>query len=68
MANSYSNKVDYISTYNKTNYDNLQIRVKKGMKDHYKKIAASMGMSLAALCVAALDEYIERHKESTRIT
>lgn len=61
MANGYSNKVDYISSYNKANYDNLQIRVKKGMKDYYKQIAASLGMSLAAFCTAALDEYIERH-------
>jgi hypothetical protein len=59
----YSNKLNYIQDYNKTAYDNLHIRVKKGMKDEYKAAADSMSMSLAGLVVAALDEYIQQHKK-----
>jgi hypothetical protein len=33
------------------------------MKDEYKAAADSMGMSLARLVVAALDEYIQQHKK-----
>jgi hypothetical protein len=59
----YNNKLNYIQDYNKNAYDNLHIRVKKGMKDEYKAAADSMGMSLAGLVVAALDEYIQQHKK-----
>jgi predicted HicB family RNase H-like nuclease len=59
----YNNKLNYIQDYNKTAYDNLHIRVKKGMKDEYKAAADSMGMSLAGLVAAALDEYIQQHKK-----
>jgi hypothetical protein len=59
----YNNKLNYIQDYNKNAYDNLHIRVKKGMKDEYKAAADSMGMRLAGLVVAALDEYIQQHKK-----
>jgi hypothetical protein len=59
----YNNKLNYIQDYNKNAYDNLHIRVKKGMKDEYKAAADSMSMSLAGLVVAALDEYIQQHKK-----
>ena len=59
----YNNKLNYIQDYNKIAYDNLHVRVKKGMKDEYKAAADSLGMSLAGLVVAALDEYIQQHKK-----
>lgn len=59
----YNNKLNYIQDYNKTAYDNLHIRVKKGMKEEYKAAADYLGMSLAGLVVAALDEYIQQHKK-----
>jgi len=37
-------------------------RVKKGMRDEYKTAADSLGLSLAGLVTAAVDEYIERHR------
>lgn len=59
----YNNKLNYIQDYNKMTYDNLHIRVKKGAKEEYKAAADSMGMSLAGLVVAALDEYIQQHNK-----
>lgn len=56
-------KMKYNDGYNKTAYDNLHVRVKKGMKEEYKSAADSLGMSLAGLVVAALDEYIQQHKK-----
>mgnify|MGYP003571270236 CR=1 FL=1 len=55
-------KMRYNEDYNKTAYDNLHIRVKKGMRDEYKTAADSLGLSLAGLVTAAVDEYIERHR------
>jgi len=61
--NGYANKLDYIQEYNKAAYDNLHLRVKKGIKDEYKAAADSLGMSLAGLVVAAVDEYIATRKK-----
>jgi predicted HicB family RNase H-like nuclease len=58
----YNNKLNYIQDYNKNAYDNLHIRVKKGMKEEYKVAADHLGMSLAGLVAAALDEYIQHKK------
>jgi hypothetical protein len=56
----YNNKLNYIQDYNKNAYDNLHIRVKKGMRDEYKAAADSLGLSLAGLVTAAVDDYISR--------
>lgn len=61
--NGYANKLDYIQEYNKAAYDNLHLRVKKGTKEVYKAAADSLGMSLAGLVVAAVDEYIATRKK-----
>lgn len=59
----YNNKLNYIQDYNKTAYDNLHVRVKKGIKDQYKAAADSLGLSLAGLVTSAVDEYIQQHKK-----
>lgn len=56
-------KMAYNDEYNKNTYDNLHLRVKKGVKDEYKAAADRLGLSLAGLVVAALDEYIQQHKK-----
>ena len=56
-------KQKYNDEYNKTAYDNLHLRVKKGIKDEYKQAADDLGLSLAGLVTAAVDEYIQRHKK-----
>lgn len=56
-------KMKYNDGYNKTAYDNLHVRVKKGTKEIYKAAADSLGMSLAGLVVAAVDEYIAARKK-----
>lgn len=54
-------KMAYNDQYNKNTYDNLHLRVKKGVKDEYKRAADRLGISLAALVTSAVDEYIENH-------
>lgn len=58
----YANKLDYIQEYNKTAYDNLHVRIKRGMREQYKDAADRLGMSLAGLVTAAIDDYIARNK------
>ena len=59
----YANKLDYIQEYNKSTYDNLHLRIKKGTKEEYKAAADKLGMSLAGLVVAAVDDYIQQHQK-----
>jgi len=44
-------------------YDRIAIRVKKGIRDEWKAAAADLGLSLAGLVVAGVEEYIEGHKK-----
>lgn len=56
-------KMRYNEGYNKSTYDNLHIRVKKGVRDEYKAAADSLGLSLAGLVTSAVDDYISKHKK-----
>ena len=67
-TNSYNKRLDYIRDYSKENYERINLTVKKGLKDVYKEAAQKLGFNISSFFVAAADEYIERHKESTRIT
>lgn len=49
-----------VAKYNKANYDEIKIRVRKGYKDEWKAAAEKSGKSLAQLIVDAVTEYIER--------
>ena len=51
-----------VQKYMDKTYDRIAIRVKKGTRDAWKAAAADLGLSLAGLVVAGVDEYIERHK------
>ena len=66
-TNSYNKRLDYIRDYSKENYERINLTVKKGLKDVYKEAAQKLGFNLSSFFVAAADEYIERHKEDTRI-
>lgn len=57
------NKMDYIVAYDKAAYDKVLIRLKKGDREDYKAAAESLGLSLNALFVTAVDEYIQQHKK-----
>lgn len=57
----YSNKLGYIREYTKATYDRINLYVPKGAREDYKNKANSRGMSVTALFVAAVDEYIQRH-------
>lgn len=48
--------------YQKEHQEQIAIRVKKGTRDIYKKAADEFGLSFAGFIIAAMDEYIERHK------
>ena len=60
MSNESHNRA--VQRYMDKTYDRIAIRVKKGKRDEWKKAAADLGLSLAGLVVAGVDEYIERHK------
>ncbi len=49
-----------VAKYNKANYDEIKIRVRKGYKDDWKSAAEKSDKSLAQLIVDAVTEYIER--------
>lgn len=48
-----------VAKYNKANYDEIKIRVRKGYKDDWKAAAEKSGKSLAQLIVDAVTEYIK---------
>lgn len=52
-----------VMKYMDKTYDRVAIRVKKGKRDEWKAAAADLGLSLAGLVVAGVDEYISRHKK-----
>lgn len=56
----YKNKMDYIAGYDKAAYDKVLVRIKKGIRDEYKAAADSLGLSLNALFVSAVDDFINR--------
>lgn len=59
----FKNKMEYITSYDKVAYDKVLIRLKKGDREDYKAAAESLGMSLNALFVTAVDEYIQQYKK-----
>ena len=46
--------------YQMKNYEQISIKVKKGKREEYNKIAAAAGKSLAALFVELIEEYGRR--------
>ena len=49
------NQKKYNNEYNKKNYDNLLIRLPKGTKEEWKKIAEEQGQSLNAFVIDAVN-------------
>ena len=47
--------------YVKSHLDDIKIRVKKGEREKLKAIAAEMGMSMNAMFLKAVEEYIEKN-------
>ncbi|SFA76043.1 hypothetical protein [Selenomonas ruminantium] len=56
-------KLEYIADYNKAAYDRVELKIVKGAKAQYKAVADAYGLSLTALFVTAVDEYIQRHQK-----
>ena len=54
-------KKEYIKQYNRENYENITITVKKGEKAHYKELAAKYGLPLSHFFLTAVDEYTNKH-------
>ncbi len=46
--------------YNAKTYDHINVLVKKGEKERYKKIAEEKGLSLSQLFVNAVEEYLAK--------
>lgn len=57
------NKKEYIAGYDKAAYDKVLVRLKKGIREEYKEAAESLGLSLNALFITAVDEYIANKKK-----
>lgn len=53
--------------YMKTHLDDIKIRVKKGERDRLKTIAGEMGMSMNAMFLTAVEEYIEKNYNNSKI-
>lgn len=47
--------------YVKSHLDDIKIRVKKGEREKLKAIAAEMDMSMNAMFLKAVEEYIEKN-------
>ncbi len=41
--------------------EQIRFWAKKGIKEHYKELAKSAGMSLAEFIKASIDEYVQNH-------
>ena len=51
---------EYIMNYMKNNLDEIKIRVPKGKKNEYRKIAERAGTKLTPFIIAAIEEKIAR--------
>ena len=49
--------------YIKNNYDDIKVRVPKGMRDKYKAHAEALGKSLNQLIVNLLEKTVKENKE-----
>ena len=43
------------------NYDKICVQVRRGVRDSWKVAASARGLSLAALIVSAVEEYLTAH-------
>lgn len=57
-------QIKAVSKYQKNNYDDIKIRVKKGDRDRYKLEIFQLGFdSVNKFIIDAIDEKIEREKK-----
>lgn len=47
--------------YMKANLEDIKIRVKKGERDRYKRLAEKLGVSVNQLFLQAVEEFIAEH-------
>lgn len=47
--------------YTARNYEQIAFRVRRGVRDSWKVAASVRGLSLAALIVSAVEEYLTAH-------
>ena len=47
--------------YRNNNYDRIELNVKKGKKEEYKKAAEAQGIGLMELARRGIEEYIANH-------
>lgn len=53
--------MEYANNYIKENYEQIVLRIKKGERDRYKRLAAKLGVSVNQLFVQAVEQYISDH-------
>lgn len=51
--------------YNQKAYDQIIVRVKKGIRDEYKSAAEARGLGFMEMIRRAIDEYIQNHSPQT---
>ena len=52
-----------VAKYNAANYDRIELRVEKGMKEEYKAHAAKQGETLNGFITRAISETMERDRQ-----
>ncbi len=50
----------YINRFQRENYDRITILVKKGEKERYRDVAASMGVSLSEFFIMCAEERLKK--------
>ena len=54
-------KRDYIHEYTKETYDRVGLTLPKGSKDFLKEAAEARGLSVSALVLRAVEDFVERN-------
>lgn len=60
MAKYSEKQKEWTMDYIKNNLDEIKIRVPKGKKDEYKKLAEAHGISLTKLIVDLLEQELQK--------
>lgn len=61
MASEKFDQIKYQDEYNRTHYDRIQVRVRKGEKSKLQNAAKEAGQSLNEYIIQAINERMERN-------
>ena len=61
MSKASPARVSANDRYNKKVYESVALRVRRGTRERWRSSASARGLSLAALIVSAVEEYLTAH-------